>query len=350
MTAIHQQSTRNDIAASVLREFLPHFSLDTKILLVENYSSVLSKELILQELSYDTWNRWWSAETAPKTWPDKNNYTTVIIRLPKSHEAFDMILHAVSTVINDDGNIIVYGLNDEGIKGAQSKMRDFFGNNDVRGFKKRVRIISSQVSREQPKKTKTCLKDFTQTASLLYKPPHIDTPLSLPTTFYPGMFASGQLDNGTKFLLDSILLSIQKNSYILDYGCGSGIIARIINDLYPDTKIDLLDRDIISLKAAKINFPQNNNMFNTDSLAGCKENKYNLIISNPPIHTEKEEHYRTLHQLIATTPQYLKGDGKLILVAQNRIDLEEQFINAQMSSHILAENSQFKVWSGKITD
>ena len=316
---------------------------------MENYSSELSEELTQQGISYDTWNRWWSVTTEPKVWPQAKNYDTIIVRLPKSHEAFDMILHAISTVINDKGTIIVYGLNDEGIKGAQKKMAEFFGNNEICGFKKRVRIISSKITKKEVEEIKKSLEDFKSTSLLSYTPPNTDTSISLNMIFYPGMFASGQLDAGTKILLDHTLSSIQKDSYILDYGSGSGIIAHILNELYPKITIDLLDRDIISLVAAAENFPQHNNMINADSLTSCN-NKYDLIISNPPIHTEKEEHYRTLYQLIANVPHYLKEGGKLILVAQSRINLQEKFINAGMSSHIIAENSRFKVWSGRVTD
>lgn len=350
MMTSQQGATRNDIAASVLLEFLPDLSLGTKILLVENYSLILSKEFTQQDLSYSTWNRQWSTEVQPRTWPQGKDYDTIIIRLPKSHEAFDMILHAVSSVINDGSNIIVYGLNDEGIKGAQKKMSAFFGNNEVCGYKKRVRLISSTITTKKEMKIKNSLTDFTSTSLLSYIPIDTKTPLSFKMIFYPGMFASGQLDDGTKLLLNTIFSSIQKSSDILDYGCGSGIIARIVHTLHPTAKIVLLDKDIISLKAAKDNFPKYEGVILADSLAGCKEKKYDLIISNPPIHTEKEEHYRTLHQLITDAPQYLNEGGKIVLVAQSRINLEEHFINAGMTPHILAEDSRFKVWRGIIND
>lgn len=346
--AFKQQRTddRASLAVEILLEFLPRFASDKNVLLVENYTPKLSRFMQEQHISYATWNRHWSPETPSSLWPETGQqYDAAIIRLPKSHASFDMVLHATASSVKEDGMIIVYGMNDEGIKGAQKKLNASFGDSEVIGYKQRCRVLAAHNTPHE--EIRENLDDFKMLSEISYNHAPLSEILTIPIVFYPGMFAAGDLDVGTKTLLDAALPHIDDNQRILDYGCGSGVIACIIHRLYPETKIDLLDRDSISLEAVRENFPQHNRLIAADSLAGCTEEEYDLIISNPPIHTEKEEHYRTLHQLITNAPTHLKNDGKLIIVTQSRLDLKEYFDRAHMSAHILTEDVHFTVWLGR---
>ena len=101
--------------------------------------------------------------------------------------------------------------------------------------------------------------------------------------------------------------------------------------------------------ASKENMPKARSVVFGDSLSHCPDGShYDLIISNPPIHTEKQEQFMTLHNLIKTTPEYLQPGGKLILVVQARIPLEDVFEKSFNHYSILMETTRFKVWQAQV--
>lgn len=330
--------SRSQITTAVLSEVLPTLSLGDNILLVDDDAEMFST--IFSRLQKTTmWNRRYQTQgTAAHAWPPRRNYSAAIIRLPKSHGAFDMILHAVSSVTQAHAPLIIYGMTDEGIKSAKKKLHSFFGTADTLLFKKRCHVLAT---RNTPQHTiKLRLADFTQTTLLSYGTK------KYPTIFYPGMFAATTLDPGTALLLDASLPHITENMRVLDYGCGSGIITRVLQEHVSPLACTLLDNDSIALAAAEKNCPHTQTIL-SDSLQPLAEHSFDLIISNPPMHTEKTEHTTIIEDLIAHAPTYLSDNGQLIIVVQSRLNLTPLFEKYFSQHNILAQTSQYTVWHGK---
>jgi tRNA1Val (adenine37-N6)-methyltransferase len=80
---------------------------------------------------------------------------------------------------------------------------------------------------------------------------------------------------------------------VLDVGTGTGLIALMLAQRFPDTKIEGIDIDEASLEQAKENVE--NSIFNAQitlkkqdfSNLDSFSNQYHLIISNPPFYTEE---------------------------------------------------------------
>lgn len=93
---------------------------------------------------------------------------------------------------------------------------------------------------------------------------------------------------GTDAVLLGAYINTKNSKYILDIGCGSGIIALMMAQKSNST-IDAIDIDLESVQEAKINFGNSpwserlNAMFTSlsDYVKQSKK-KYDLIISNPP--------------------------------------------------------------------
>ncbi len=326
---------RIKISTNVVKEAVENLENIGNILLVENYDKVLYDFLEKKGTKIFTWNRYFSSLFESSIWIDNNLFDTVIIKLPKSHASFDMILNAISSVdFQKKFKVIVYGMTDEGIKGAKKKMKAFFGNVETIFFKKRCHVLSSEKNTQFEKKE---LKDFKINANLSYKD------YSVNIEFYPGMFCAGRLDLGTEILLNNLLLIIDNEKSILDYGCGSGIIGVIIKKKFPNIQYTGLDVDSIALFASENNIYDANFMLN-DCIDTDKLSKYDMIVSNPPMHTEKIEHTKIIKELIKNSPKILKENGKLIMVVQSRLNLEKDFKKHFRKYEILERTNQFTVY------
>eukprot|EP00747_Dinoflagellata_sp_TGD_P199023 gnl/TRDRNA2_/TRDRNA2_72167_c0_seq2.p1 gnl/TRDRNA2_/TRDRNA2_72167_c0~~gnl/TRDRNA2_/TRDRNA2_72167_c0_seq2.p1 ORF type:complete len:105 (-),score=16.30 gnl/TRDRNA2_/TRDRNA2_72167_c0_seq2:1-282(-) len=72
---------------------------------------------------------------------------------------------------------------------------------------------------------------------------------------------------------------------VLDFACGSGIIAAALIRRKPSIHLHLLDADILAVQAARHNVPLAKRFFLSNCWPACdrdaKQIRYNWIVSNP---------------------------------------------------------------------
>ena len=126
-----------------------------------------------------------------------------------------------------------------------------------------------------------------------------------------GVFFFFLLDFGTELLIKTVLKEkIYGN--ILDLGCGYGPIGIILSKVLK-LNVDMIDVNKRAVHLTKLNIKdnkcQNINVFLSDGYERVN-NKYDFIISNPPIRVGKKK----LYELINYSKNYLKEFGKIYLV------------------------------------
>lgn len=125
-----------------------------------------------------------------------------------------------------------------------------------------------------------------------------------------GVFNKKGLDYGTKLLLENIDIT---GKTFLDVGCGCGPIGIYLGKQNNDYTVDMIDvneRAIhlcnMSKKENKLN---NINIFKSDVYENI-DKKYDMIITNPPIHAGKVKVY----EIIENAKEHLNNNGKLWVV------------------------------------
>lgn len=126
-----------------------------------------------------------------------------------------------------------------------------------------------------------------------------------------GVFSKGELDFGTKVLIDTVLKE-EILGNVLDLGCGYGVIGIVLNKL-KNVNVDLIDINKRAIHLTKLNIKDNDciniNCFESDGYLNINK-KYNVIVSNPPIRVGKEK----LYSLIIDAKEHLLDNGKIYLV------------------------------------
>lgn len=126
-----------------------------------------------------------------------------------------------------------------------------------------------------------------------------------------GVFSKGELDFGTKVLIDTVLKE-EILGNVLDLGCGYGVIGIVLNKI-KNVYVDLIDINKRAIHLTKLNIKDNNciniNCFESDGYLNINK-KYNVIVSNPPIRVGKEK----LYSLIIDAKDHLLDNGKIYLV------------------------------------
>lgn len=126
-----------------------------------------------------------------------------------------------------------------------------------------------------------------------------------------GVFSKDRFDYGTRILLENIDINSLCGK-VLDLGCGTGVVGIILGTLNKNIDIDMVDVNERAINLAKDNIKLNNvnnNIFVSDVYSNVSE-KYDYIITNPPIRAGKE----VIRKFLLGAKDYLNTNGTLYFV------------------------------------
>ncbi|MEG2620502.1 MAG: methyltransferase [Bacilli bacterium] len=130
-----------------------------------------------------------------------------------------------------------------------------------------------------------------------------------------GVFSKGELDYGTELLLKTLDIKDVSTKTFLDIGCGCGPIGIYLSKLNA-LKVDMTDVNLKSiLLSKKASLEQNlkTNVFESFSYEKIID-KYDYIISNPPIRVGK----KVLYDIIMNAKLHLNAGGEMWIVVRKK--------------------------------
>ncbi|MEX2459969.1 MAG: class I SAM-dependent methyltransferase [Paenibacillaceae bacterium] len=131
-----------------------------------------------------------------------------------------------------------------------------------------------------------------------------------------GVFSKREIDFGSKLLIETMV--INRKDSVLDVGCGYGPIglsAALLADQGRVTMIDINERAIqLCRDNAKRNGISNISIWQSDLLAQVAGQKFDCVLTNPPIRAGKE----VVHQIFVQAFSILVPGGHLWVVIQKK--------------------------------
>lgn len=164
----------------------------------------------------------------------------------------------------------------------------------------------------------------------------------IPFYFYTdnGVFSKGELDFGTELLLKNFKYDNPNNKTLLDIGCGCGPIGIYASHL--GFTVDMSDVNKRAIHLSKMSLKEqglNANVFESDAYKNIT-NKYDYIVSNPPIRVGKEK----LYEIVMNAKEHLKDDGSLWIVVRKQQGAESMvrdMKNAYKTIEVVAKKKGF---------
>ena len=160
-----------------------------------------------------------------------------------------------------------------------------------------------------------------------------------------GVFSKDKIDKGTLALAEN--MAVDKNSKVLDIGCGIGILGIVAAKLF-NANVVMSDINKRAVMLAKKNAELNNvkaEIYHGNLYEPITQNDFDIILSNPPQTAGKE----LCFQLIEQSKNYLKKNGNLQLVARHNKGgktlsnkMEEVFGNVK----VIAKKAGYWVYMG----
>ncbi len=130
-----------------------------------------------------------------------------------------------------------------------------------------------------------------------------------------GVFSKETLDYGSRALLETIT-KIDITGKVLDMGCGIGVIGILLKKYKSDidlTMIDVNERAVELTKINSQNYKQDNKVVLSDGFTALND-KFDCIVSNPPIRIGKEK----LYSLFVQAYEHLSESGTMYLVIRKQ--------------------------------
>jgi 16S rRNA (guanine1207-N2)-methyltransferase len=131
-----------------------------------------------------------------------------------------------------------------------------------------------------------------------------------------GVFSKKGVDYGSELLIES--MDIPLNAKVLDVGCGYGpigLVAALLCSQGHVTMVDINERAVeLSRENAKNNKINNVTIVHSDLLEQVKDQRFDVILTNPPIRAGKE----TVHRIFTEAYGCLVSGGTLWVVIQKK--------------------------------
>jgi 16S rRNA (guanine1207-N2)-methyltransferase len=251
--------------------------------------------------------------------------------------------------LKPEGCLYIAGSNDLGIQSSVKDAAELFGNARILAYRKGNRLAH-----------------LVKTSSDAPLPPWASTPGIAPGTWVefsincsnhdfpirglPGVFSIGHLDEGTKLLVNAV--EIHPGARVLDVGCGYGIIG-LCASVKGCAWNDLVDSDQLAVASCRQTFDLNRisnfTVFAGDLLQPVLDQRYDLILSNPPFHAGRAVDYQVAHALIRQSFGCLSSKGQLAIVANRFLPYDRLIGDIFGNVSVLAESGKFYVLSGRKT-
>ena len=126
-----------------------------------------------------------------------------------------------------------------------------------------------------------------------------------------GVFSKDKVDFGSRLLMETYFKHGRKGVKLLDVGCGYGVMGISISKIM-DTESTLIDVNRRAVHLSKMNIKANKVnavAFESDIYSNVTE-KYDVIITNPPIRTGKQ----TVMKFLTGAKEHLAENGELWIV------------------------------------
>ena len=133
-----------------------------------------------------------------------------------------------------------------------------------------------------------------------------------------GVFSKDYIDYGSRLLLESYLKNPRNDIRVLDVGCGYGFLGIVIGVL-TNSYVDMIDVNKRAVHLTEKNIKRYKDFkgkaFISDAYENIKE-KYNVIITNPPIRVGKDK----VLEILENAFDHMEDDGELYFVIRSLLE------------------------------
>ncbi len=255
----------------------------------------------------------------------------VLMKVPKSANLFELYLSKLHSTLNTNATVLCGFMTKYFTPRWLDIAAQYFDVIEQSKAHKKARIIVLKSPKKQVAQP-----------TLFHT---IKSDLGLDLKQFSGVFSADKIDPATRVLLEN-LPAIAENSTVLDLACGNGVIGKFVKRQNPEINLHLLDDNLLAVNSAKLNISKEEGAFYwSNSLSICKEQKFNLILCNPPFHFEYENNIEVSIKLFKEAFEYLEEGGEFRLVANTHLNYKTHLNNIFKRATQVVKSGKYEVIS-----
>lgn len=261
----------------------------------------------------------------------ERRFDALLLLLPKAKAEAQYLLASLSPSLEPGAELFLAGDNRGGINGAPKLLAPYADQTQKLDSARRCSLYHARLS--QP------VLPF-QLEQWVTTYPLVLPGIQLEIQALPGVFSAGELDQGTRLLLEHLPPLAGR---VLDIGCGAGVIGAVLKLRQPDLQVEMIDINALALESARRTLRHNGldaRVFASDVYSDVTPG-LDHIVTNPPFHAGLKTHYAPTEQLMLQAPRYLSSQGQLWLVANAFLKYEPFLAQAFSQLQRLAQNNKF---------
>jgi 16S rRNA (guanine1207-N2)-methyltransferase len=267
----------------------------------------------------------------------KSNIThdLVVLAFPKSKAELNFTLSMIAHTTSSETNIVIVGDNKSGIKSLEKLTKETLINCNKVDSARHCLLVAAKLIPSFPIFS---LEDWYE-----YYDVSIET-TQVKVAALPGVFSQKGLDKGTKILLENFPETT--GTSVLDFCCGSGVIASFIGKKYTGIYLSLLDVSALAIASAEKTLHINKltgDVFASNSLSKVTK-KYSTVISNPPFHQGVNTNYQATESFLKGIKSHLHKAGQVIVVANSFLQYEPIMKSAIGKTQKLTTTNGFTIY------
>lgn len=275
----------------------------------------------------------------------------VVIRLPKSLDQLDEWAALVAAHAADDVTVLAGGRDKYMTSTMNEVLARYFDEVSTgRGVQKSRVITARRPRRDSARAALVALpKRVTVVVGGGTDGQASNGSVELEICAFGGVFAGASLDIGTRALLDVLdRVPGQQAQRIIDFGCGTGVLATQLARLRPTATIVATDQSLAAVRSAQATVTANGvtenvTVIRDDGLASQSDESADLIVFNPPFHSGAAVHADTSLRLFAEAGRVLKPGGELWVVANRHLSYKAALRRLVGSTRMISQTTKFVV-------
>ncbi|MDC7223108.1 MAG: class I SAM-dependent methyltransferase [Spirochaetales bacterium] len=167
-------------------------------------------------------------------------------------------------------------------------------------------------------------------------------------TTLPGVFSYGKPDQGSQFLLERFPRA-DSPRLIVDPGCGCGILGIEAALTWPEARIISTDDSALAVASTRLSAEANGvadrmDIRHTNILEGVESDRADLVICNPPFHSQHRVQLEQGFAFIKESHRVLKEGGQLFMVANRYLGYEKRLNSLFAGMKIIGQDRKFRLY------
>lgn len=266
------------------------------------------------------------------------NIDVILFKIPKSKS---LLIDQLIKIKNNVGNNTVFIAADRAKEIHSSTVKLFekyLGTTKTSLAVKKARLVFCQLDQPQAHKS-----PFPTVWSLPNKALNRDFSISN----HANVYSREKLDIGARYFIEH-LPTVEKNSQVIDLGCGNGVIGLTILARQPSAQVQFIDESHMAVTSAQMNINKNlpdlaaQCQFHlNDCLTHIESNSVDLILCNPPFHQQTATTDHIAWQMFKDSHRVLKKGGELRIIGNRQLAYHIKLKRIFGNEKLIASNDKF---------